>query len=218
MRSEISSIVRCRFAMGFLRSVSPAARSGATTVQQARASPQADWGKPGIRLRILPCEVDGALGGSVEVLGAVSGLIFLSVCGVIGVRLLLIPRTTRQTPELAFGAGLTLMVLVGCPFAILGAIPGLLWAMRGSADGAVLRWTVLYACIPAMLVGMSRHRIGIEPVLIVAAAGFFSRLGRPRDVKLLPGALVVLGWGLLAFLWLLAAREVTAVAALVWSG
>ena len=114
---------------------------------------------------------------------------------------------------------LLLVAALALPMLVLiGAIPGLLWTMRGSADGAVLRWTVLYAFIPAMLVGMSRHRIAIEPVLIVAAAGFFSRLGRPRNLKLLPGALVVLGWGLLAFLWLLAAREVTAVAALVWRG
>lgn len=123
----------------------------------------------------------------------------------------LLAKTALRRPLLVAALALPMLVL-------FGAIPGLLWAMRGSAGGAVLRWTVLYACIPAMLVGMTRHRIAIEPLLIVAAAGFFSRLGRPRNMKLLPGALIVLGWALLAFLWLLAAREVAAVAALVWRG
>lgn len=123
----------------------------------------------------------------------------------------LLAQTALRRPLLVAALALPMLVLIG-------AIPGLIWAMRGSAGGAVLRCTVLYACIPAMLVGMTRHRIAIEPVLIVAAAGFFSRMGRPRNVNVLPMALIVLGWGLLAFLWVLAAREVTAVAALVWRG
>ena len=67
-----------------------------------------------------------------------------------------------------------------------------------------------------MLVGMSRHRMAIEPVLIVAAAGFLSRLGRPRGVSKLALTSIVTGLAVLGFLWLLAAREVMAVAGSVW--
>lgn len=96
------------------------------------------------------------------------------------------------------------------------AIPGLIWTLRGSNGRGVLRWTVLYALLPAMLAGMSRYRIVIEPVLIIAAGGFLSRLGRVRSVSALSASGIALAWLVLGFLWLLAAREVLAVAGVVW--
>ena len=67
---------------------------------------------------------------------AVSGLLFLGVCAVLGIRLLLLAKSTRQQPELLFGAGLTFMVVLGCPPAIAGTIPGLLSAELASAASA----------------------------------------------------------------------------------
>jgi hypothetical protein len=70
------------------------------------------------------------------IVSAVSGLLFLGVCAVLGVRLLLLARKTRQQPELLFGAGLTFMVILGCPPAIAGTIPGLLSPRLASAASA----------------------------------------------------------------------------------
>lgn len=116
--------------------------------------------------------------------------------------------------------GVRRVLLIGAlllPMLVLfAAIPGLIWTLRGSTGRGVLRWTVLYALLPAMLAGMSRYRIAIEPVLIVAAGGFLSRLGRVRGVSVLSASGIALGWLVLGFLWLLAAREVLAVASVVW--
>jgi len=70
-------------------------------------------------------------------ISAVSGLLFLGVCAVLGVRLLLLANRTRQQPELLFGAGLTFMVILGCPPAIVGAIPGLLSPKLASVASAI---------------------------------------------------------------------------------
>lgn len=104
--------------------------------------------------------------------------------------------------------GLSIVVL-------LAAIPGLLSAWRGPPAADVLVCTLLYALLPALLVGMSRHRMFVEPVLIVLAAGF---LGRPTRLRWNRSSLaaVALGWLVLGFLWYLAAPEVLGVAEVVW--
>ena len=62
---------------------------------------------------------------------------------------------------------------------------------------------------------MSRYRIGIEPLLIVLAAGFLSGAGRPWWRS---GALVicVAGWALLAALWGINRAEVVALVRSIW--
>jgi len=109
---------------------------------------------------------------------------------------------------LAAALGLSIAVL-------LAAIPGILSALRGPPAGDVLVCTLLYALLPALLVGMSRHRMFVEPVLIVLAAGFLARPTRLRWTRSSLGA-VALGWLALGFLWYLAAPEVLGVAEVVW--
>ena len=67
-------------------------------------------------------------------------------------------------------AALAMPILV-----LAGAIPGFWGCLRGSDAHVVLGWTLLY-WVPAMALinGMSRYRVGLEPLLIVLAAGFLS--------------------------------------------
>ena len=99
---------------------------------------------------------------------------------------------------------------------LISAIPGLIWSLRKSPGAAMLRCTALYALIPALLVGMSRHRAAVEPVLIIAAAGFLSRVGRPKGVSKLAAASIMIAWAALGFLWLLAGHELLVIAGGIW--
>ena len=99
---------------------------------------------------------------------------------------------------------------------LISAIPGLIWSLRRSPGATMLRCTALYALIPALLVGMSRHRAAVEPLLIIAAAGFLSRIGRPNGVSKLAAAGTVIAWAALGFLWLLAGRELLVIAGAIW--
>jgi len=57
----------------------------------------------------------------VELLAGLSTLCFVLVAGVVGTRLLLLARRTRQTPELAIGLALILVVFVGYPLRFVPA-------------------------------------------------------------------------------------------------
>ena len=100
---------------------------------------------------------------------------------------------------------------------LTSAVPGAVTALRGPPARAILLLPLIYALGTALLVGMSRHRMAIEPVLIVLAAGFLSRL-RIGDLPGRERRAVFLGWGFLLFLWYLAAPEVTAAARSIWGG
>ena len=100
---------------------------------------------------------------------------------------------------------------------LASAVPGAVTALRGPPARAILLLPLIYALGTALLVGMSRHRMAIEPVLIVLAAGFLSRL-RIGDLPGRERRAVFLGWGFLLFLWYLAAPEVTAAARSIWGG
>ena len=56
-------------------------------------------------------------------LGAAPLAIFLIVAVVVGTRLLLLARRTRELPELSIGVGLLLIALVGFPIEIIGRVP-----------------------------------------------------------------------------------------------
>ena len=100
---------------------------------------------------------------------------------------------------------------------LVAAVPGLVLALRSGAGGFVVPITLLYALSLGLLVGMSRHRMIIEPLLIALGSGFLARpsalrdRGRGRGLGLAAG-----GWALLGGLWYLAAPEVLAAAQRVW--
>jgi len=59
----------------------------------------------------------------VNLFGAIPLAIFLIIAVAVGIRLLLLARRTHELPELAIGAGLLLIALVGFPIEIVGRVP-----------------------------------------------------------------------------------------------
>ena len=101
---------------------------------------------------------------------------------------------------LAFGSiALTCLVLIG-------GIGGLFLRVPNGAR----RWTLLAVIVTflsgALVVSMSRYRVPVEPLLIVLCAGFFSRAAQSPTAR--SRRLAFLGWGLLAALWAINAREI----------
>jgi hypothetical protein len=68
-----------------------------------------------------------------QVLGLISGAALILVGALVGVRLLLLARQTRQLPELSIGLGLLLMTVLGQPLAAVGRLPG--WVATPLGDG-----------------------------------------------------------------------------------
>ncbi len=103
---------------------------------------------------------------------------------------------------------------------IAGAAGGLCLAGRGDRRGigglGAIRATVLYSIAPALLVGMSRHRMAIEPLLIVAAAGFIAALLQRQRISGRRWLCMAGLWAVLAFLWTLSAYEVIALVEILW--
>jgi hypothetical protein len=99
---------------------------------------------------------------------------------------------------------------------LLLAIPGFLQFLRSSGGRAVIGWTFLYfAPTTALINGMSRYRISIEPLLIVLAAGIIGgglRAGRRSGWAVA----CVIGWLMLGTLWAVNAAEVTALLREIW--
>jgi hypothetical protein len=110
------------------------------------------------------------------------------------------------------------------PMVVLaGAIPGFWGASRTSRAGSIVAYTLIYFVPTTALVnGLSRYRIAIEPLLIVLAAGFLSSLARAIRLPPRAGAgggfwlLTILGWLVLAFLWWLNAPEILALVRSAW--
>jgi hypothetical protein len=63
--------------------------------------------------------------------------LFLVMTTVVGLRLLGLARRTRELPELAIGAGLSLIGLIGMPLSALGRLPGQVGSTWGDASFAV---------------------------------------------------------------------------------
>ena len=94
---------------------------------------------------------------------------------------------------------------------LIGAIPGLFWALSDRTARIVICSTLIAFMATIPLVAMSRYRLPVEPLLIVLTAGFLAGENRgawrrPRAV-----ALVVTGWFLLGSLWLVNWVEIHAV-------
>ncbi len=102
---------------------------------------------------------------------------------------------------------------------LASAVPGFWAALRAARAWPVVAFTLLYFVPTTALVnGMSRYRIAIEPLLIVLAAGFLSAVPLPRREGAGGGfwPLTILGWLVLAFLWWLNAPEVLALVRSAW--
>ena len=115
---------------------------------------------------------------------------------------------------LIFAAVLLPMLVLG------GAIPGFFWSLRVPGARALIGWSLAYfTLVTALINGMSRYRLVIEPLLIVLAAGFVAHLLRSRRR---PGngsfPIGVCGVALfaLAFRWLVKFAEIGAVLYKVW--
>ncbi|MBU0640729.1 MAG: glycosyltransferase family 39 protein [Planctomycetes bacterium] len=84
---------------------------------------------------------------------------------------------------------------------IVLALAGATLALRKPAARTVLGWTLLYFMATALLVGMSRHRGAVAPLLIVLAAGFLSGSGRPWLRRKRPVVLLAIGGLIVGSLW-----------------
>lgn len=142
--------------------------------------------------------------------------VFVVMLGIVGVRLVLLARRTRQLPELALGAGLLLLAFVGLPLATLGRIPatvgtplghfifavGIFVVMVGLSLLYVFTWRVFRAdSIPARI-----FVIAITLVLFVVAGGISYRasLGSslPEILSLARNwSLAIMGLVALNFAW-----------------
>jgi len=81
-----------------------------------------------------------------EILAGLATLSFVAVAAVVGTRLLMLARRTRQTPELAIGLALILVVFLGYPLQLVPLRPGIdpELAQRALVVGAVV--TALGQC------------------------------------------------------------------------
>lgn len=114
-----------------------------------------------------------------------------------------------RRPLLAAALVLPMVVLAS-------AIPGFWRSMRSSRAATVLAFTLIYF-VPttALINGMSRYRIALEPLLIVLAAGFLAGAtwrGWRRPAMVLSAV----GWTALGFLWWVNAPEVLALVRSAW--
>ena len=103
------------------------------------------------------------------------------------------------------------------PLAVLaGTIPGLM-----SIDERATRW-LLIAVIAlsflsgALVNGSTRYRIAIEPLLILLAAGFYSRPSKLLEVDVGERTVIVFGCLVLVALWALNLREVSTFVGMIW--
>jgi hypothetical protein len=106
---------------------------------------------------------------------------------------------------------------------LAGALPGFWGALRTSRAGTILAYTLIYFIPTTALVnGMSRYRIAIEPLLLVLSAGGLSALARRIPLPVREGAgggfwiLTIVGWLVLALLWWLNAPEILALVRSAW--
>ncbi len=63
--------------------------------------------------------------------------VFVAILALVGVRLLVLARSTRELPELALGSGLLLIAFAGMPLAALGRIPASVGTALGHTAFAV---------------------------------------------------------------------------------
>ena len=86
----------------------------------------------------------------IEILSGLATLLFILVAGFVGLRLVWVSRRTKGFPEFAFGAGLTLVVLVGYPLLLAGranvtTAPDLArWLMAAAAMPMAIGWTAVW--------------------------------------------------------------------------
>jgi len=101
-----------------------------------------------------------------------------------------------------------------------GAIPGFFWALQVPGARTLVGWSLLYFVpVTALINGMSRYRIVIEPLLIVLAAGFVVRLARVlrgREKVAFPIAACGGAWLVLVLLWLINVEESTTMIREAW--
>ena len=96
------------------------------------------------------------------------------------------------------------------------SIPGFVFSLRQPVGRTLLGWLFLYCLATALLVGMSRHRMVIEPFLLVLAAGFISGAGRPWRPRGLAVGSVAAGWVVLGLLWCVNHAEIASFLNRVW--
>ncbi|MBU0755758.1 MAG: glycosyltransferase family 39 protein [Planctomycetes bacterium] len=99
---------------------------------------------------------------------------------------------------------------------LAGALGGIFFCLRGVAAGPLLICTLLYFSVAgSLIIGMSRYRICIEPLLIMLAAAFLCGNRRPWRQKM-PAVLCGSGWVLLIALWCVNAAEVWTTVQIIW--
>lgn len=111
---------------------------------------------------------------------------------------------------------LIVLCLVQCALVVSLAIPGFFLALREPVARTMLAGMLIYFMATAVLVGMSRHRVTVEPLLIVLAAGFLAGGGRPWLTRPLALAATAGGGVILAFLWYLNYPELSAFVRMIW--
>lgn len=89
------------------------------------------------------------------------------------------------------------------------AVGGIAFCLQGHTVRGLILWTLLYfATTGALIAGVSRYRISIEPILIVLAAAFILRDRNAVGNRMKAAVICVTGWVLLIGLWLINAMEV----------
>ncbi|HUU82893.1 MAG TPA: glycosyltransferase family 39 protein [Phycisphaerae bacterium] len=96
------------------------------------------------------------------------------------------------------------------------SVPGFLLSLRQPMGRALLGWLLLYGLATALLVGMSRHRMVVEPFLIVLSAGFVTGAGRPWRGRRLAVGVVAAYWIVLVLLWSINQPEMSTFLDRVW--
>jgi hypothetical protein len=155
-------------------------------------------------------------GFAVKVAASLSILAFIVVSAALGLRLLLLARTTRQAPELCMGASLVLIGGLGYPLAMLTASPAIQQTSWASWTFAACSWSVhggVYATYLFVYLVFRRDRplvrttVGCVGALLVTTALWqakvaFSDLSAEETMKanLIPST-GLLTLAVLAYLW-----------------
>jgi hypothetical protein len=112
---------------------------------------------------------------------------------------------------------LLIAVALILPLLVLAAsVGGMGYGLHGAPGRGLVLWTLVYfALTSSLIVSMSRYRINIEPLLIMLCAAFLTGAGRPwRPRK--AAVFCLIGWVVLAALWIVNAAEVRELVKNIW--
>jgi hypothetical protein len=111
---------------------------------------------------------------------------------------------------------LVILALLQSLLVITLSVPGFLLALKDRIGRLMIGGMLFYFLATALLVGMSRHRMAVEPFMLILSAGFLCGAGRPWLARRWPVVLVAASWVGLLFLWRLNLRELGVLLTLLW--